>query len=86
MIIEIHKYKKDNIIVSSINSFINWAIILFSFYFNYKFIEGNNFLDTIILLMIVMIVISKIIRFKKIYKVFENVNDSKLKKIEDIIK
>jgi hypothetical protein len=57
---------------------ITFSMILTTFYLNYKFIDGNNFVDCLLLLAIV----SKGCTNLKKYK---NVSEEKLKRIEEIL-
>ena len=73
---------------SFIRSFLGNLNILgflgFSFYFNYKFIDGNDFFDLIIFIFFMVIFSDKVETERK--KHFFNVSDEKIKEIEDILR
>ena len=79
----IYKEKKSfiRVVLSNINTF---GCLGLAFYFNYKFINGNDFFDVIIFVIFSVIFSSKLtIEYKKHY---HDVNDEKIKKIENILK
>ena len=79
----IYKEKKSftRCILSNVNTF---GCLGLAFYFNYKFIDGNNFFDVIIFVIFLVIFSSKLtIEDKKHY---HDVNDETIKKIENILK
>lgn len=79
----IYKEKKSFIrsFLSNLNTF---GCLGFSFYFNYKFIGGNDFFDLIIFLLFIIIFSCKAMTEHE--KHFYNVSDEKIKRIEDILK
>lgn len=85
MIIEINKNSGKNIFRSFFDCFSCWFLITTSFYFNYKFIDGNNFLDFIIFIIAVMTFIGYSKEFSRSYKRYNNVSDDKIKEIESIL-
>jgi hypothetical protein len=86
MIIEINKNSRKNIFRSFFDCFSCWFLITTSFYFNYKFIDGNNFLDFMIFIIAVMAFIGYSKEFSRSYKRYNNVSDDKIKEIESILK
>lgn len=76
----IYKEKKSfiRIFLSNLNIF---GCLGFSFYFNYKFIGGNDFFDLIIFLFFFYTIF-----LKDHEKHFYDVSDEKIKRIEDILK
>lgn len=62
-----------------------WSLLLFAFYFNYKFIDGNNFLDFIIFMITIIIFIGYILRLEKKVSRYDNVSDDKIKAIEELL-
>jgi len=79
----IYKEKKSFIkcVLSNLNIF---GCLGLSFYFNYKFIDGNNFFDVIIFVFFLVILSSKLtIEYKKHY---HDVSDEKIEKIKNILK
>jgi hypothetical protein len=79
----IYKEKKS-FIRSFLNNLNTFGCLGFSFYFNYKFIGGNDFFDLIIFIFFIILVSSRIMTEHK--KHFFEVSDEKIKKIEDILK
>lgn len=79
----IYKEKKSFIrsFLSNLNTF---GCLGFSFYFNYKFIGGNDFFDLIIFLLFITVFSCKTMTEYK--KHFYDVSDEKIKRIEDILK
>lgn len=79
----IYKEKKSFIrsFLSNLNTF---GCLGFSFYFNYKFIGGNDFFDLIIFLLFIRVFSCKVMTEHK--KHFYDVSDEKIKRIEDILK
>lgn len=67
--IYINKEKKDSAIRSFFGSFgFIWGLLCFSFFLNFKFLEGNDFLDFIIfLLMILSFVLLAVARKDRYY-------------------
>ncbi len=86
MDIQINKKGKTGYVKSVFSLIIWWCVLIFAFYFNYKFIDGSNFLDFIIFLTIMISFITYIVNLStKYYEVYYNVSDDKIKKIEDIL-
>ena len=85
MIIEIHKYSRKNIFRSFFDFISTWFILSASFYFNYKFIDGNNFLDFMIFIIAVMTFIGYLNKLSGSYKRYNNVSDDKIKEIESFL-
>ena len=79
----IYKEKKSfiRIFLSNMNTF---GCLGLSFYFNYKFIGGNDFFDLIIFLLFIRVFSCKVMTEHK--KHFYDVSDEKIKRIEDILK
>jgi hypothetical protein len=79
----IYKEKKSFIrrFLNNLNTF---GCLGFSFYFNYKFIGGNDFFDSIIFIFFIISASGIIMTEGK--KHFFEVSDKKIKKIEDILK
>ena len=85
MIIEINNNSGKNIFRSFFDFISTWFMLSASFYFNYKFIDGNNFLDFMILIIAVMTFIGYSKEFSRSYKRYNNVSDDKIKEIESIL-
>lgn len=83
--IQINKYKKTNFFLAVFKTLSFWIITSFSFFFNYKFIEGNNFLDFIIFLAITLHLIVIVYGITRVCKIYNNVSENKIKKIEEIL-
>ena len=85
MNIEINKGKPAGFFKKAFDYFASYLILSVSFYFNYKFIDGNNFLDFMIFIVAMMIFIGAIVKFSRIYKKYNDVSDKKIRKIEEIL-
>ena len=85
MNIEINKGKKRSTLKSCFNFLMTWFILCSSFYFNYKFIDGNNFLDFMIFFIAVTFLIGICQKFPLTYKKYNDVSDEKIKEIELIL-
>lgn len=85
MNIEIHKGKPAGFFKNAFDYFASYLILSVSFYFNYKFIDGNNFLDFMIFIVAMMIFIGSILKFSRIYKKYSDVSHEKIEQIESIL-
>jgi hypothetical protein len=44
-------YFRESAIQSILSDFFMWGSLLFAFWFNHKYIDGNNFLDALVLIL-----------------------------------
>jgi len=85
MTIEINKRPKTGFFNFLFNSIVYWGLLLFAFYFNYKFIDSNNLLDFIILLIVAVSFVAYIALLKEDITTYNNVSDDKIKAIEELL-
>ena len=78
--IKINKEKKPHFLIAFLKFIAIFIVLGLSFYLNHKFMNGNNFFDSIIFLSFFALVYG--LGFDKSY--FE-VSDEKFKKIEEIL-
>lgn len=83
--IEINKNPKTGFFRKLFSSIAYWSLVLFAFYFNYKFIDGNNFLDFIIFILIITCACDKALSLMKVIIRYDNVSDDKIKAIEELL-
>lgn len=76
--------EKKSFMGSFLNNLHTFGCLGLSFYFNYKFIGGNDFFDLIIFFFFITIFSGKVMTEHK--KHFYDVSDEKIKRIEDILK
>lgn len=81
--IYINKDKKHSVISVFIDHLSFFGLLCFSFFFNFKFLEGNNFLDFLIFLFVILYFLNLGAKAKNKY--YFNVKDADIKKIEKIL-
>ena len=79
-------YEKKGLVRSVLNQLSYFTILGVSFWFNYKFVGGNNFFDAIIFAMFIMSIISKVGDFMSSDNYYKEVSASKIAKIKRILK
>ncbi len=83
-IITINKEKKPHFLIKFLKVIAIFTVLELSFYLNHKFINGNNFFDSIILLS--FLVLSYNLSYKLSFdKSYFEVSDEKFKRIEEIL-
>ena len=83
--LEINKAPKFGLFKGFLLKITHWGLIIFAFYFNYKFIDGNNFLDFMIFLIIIMVFIGYIYSLSKNITKYNDISDDKIKAIQELL-
>ncbi len=82
MNIQIIKNPRTSFIKRCFHCVLWYSCLIFAFYFNYKFIDGNNFIDFIVFSVIIFTFFALVSNHSKNYY---DVNDDKIEKIEEVI-
>lgn len=62
-------YIKENTLGSMLSDFFTFVAIVGSFWFNYKFIDGNNALDALLFICFFMFSVGKAAQIKKVAEI-----------------
>tara|TARA_R110000824_G_scaffold158255_1_gene332009 strand:- start:867 stop:1130 length:264 start_codon:yes stop_codon:yes gene_type:complete len=83
--ITINTRPKINFLKSSLNFLLVWSVIVGCFYFNYKFIDGNDFLDFMIVVVSAIVLMGVVQNFSGYQKVYHRVSEKDIKRIKVIL-